>query len=69
MRITIGLELIESMIRLMMRFDDLSITYHLVGTHDRGTESQVNYTLRFFFDSIRLSLHIARYHWWIVKAH
>ena len=39
MRIIYGLELIESIIWLMMRFDDSSMAYHLVGTHDRGTVS------------------------------
>ena len=68
-RIIIRLELIEFIIWLMMRFDDLSMTYHLIGTHDKETESHVNYTLRFFFRSTRLPLHIARYQWWIVRAH
>ena len=53
----------------MMRFNDLSMTYHLVRTHDRETESHINYTLRFIFYSTRLPLHTARYHWWIVRAY
>ena len=39
-----GLELIRFIIWLMMKFDELSMTYHLVGTHDRGTVSYINYT-------------------------
>ena len=62
MRIIIRLKLIESIIWLMMRFDNLSMTCHLVGTHDKKTESHENYTLIFFFDSARLPLHTVTCH-------
>ena len=53
----------------MMKFDNLSMTCHLVGTHDRGTESYVNYILMFIFGSTGLPLYNARCHWWIVRAY
>ena len=42
--ITIRLVLIISIIGLMMKFDDLSMTCHQVETHDRMTVSYTNYT-------------------------
>ena len=69
MRIIYRLELIKSIIWSMMRFDDLFMTCHLVETHDRGTVSYVNYTLRFIiFYSAGLTLHTVRCHWWIVRS-